>query len=74
MLFASRALCLTRLLGKGKPLCFLLLPFIVVSHLVNAKFVLSSRRRRPLLEDHSSRQAVVSLQDTPVLLILAMTH
>ena len=24
--FAGRALCLTRLLGKGKPLCFLLLP------------------------------------------------
>ena len=23
--FAGRALCLTRLLGKGKPLCFLLL-------------------------------------------------
>ena len=48
--------------------------FTVVSHLVSAKFVLSCRRRRPSLEDHSPRQAVVSLQDTPVLSVLAMTH
>ena len=61
--------------GQRKSLCaFCYCHFIVVSHLVNAKFVLSSRRRRPLLEDHSPRQAVVSLQDTPVLLVLAMTH
>ena len=41
---------------------------------MNAKFVLSCRLRRPSLEDHSPRQAVVSLQDTPVLFVLAMTH
>ena len=75
MPFAGRALCLTRLLGKGEPSCFLLLPlhcgFPSRERQVCPQAVVADARRSRTT--HLAR-LVATLEDTPVLLVLVMTH
>ena len=70
--FSCRALCLTRLMGKGEPSCFLLLPLHCGS-LCERLLVLKLSSQTLSLEDHSSGKTSNS-EDTPVFLALVKTH